>query len=237
MILRAAALLALLTVGCRDQPQTGERAGSGRSNPQLALLTSLPLAFPETLSLDAPAHPAMKRLEADFEITLLDGPEQAPERGLMLAAQPQALTAERLVALDSWVRRGGRIVLLADPQLSWDSQRPLGDRLRPPFAFPDTGLLAHWGLRLEAPEQGGPATRQLGGMQVLTASPGRLHGEKGGACQVSEDGLVARCSIGEGRAVVVADADFIQAGTAGGLDGPIEHNIAALVAELNGLAR
>ena len=57
--------------------------------------------------------------------------------GLLLAAQPQALTAERLVALDDWVRAGGRLVLLADPSLRWESSRPLGDRFRPPYAFPD----------------------------------------------------------------------------------------------------
>jgi hypothetical protein len=65
---------------------------------------------------------------------------------LLLAAQPQALTAERLVALDKWVRDGGRLVLLADPLLRFDSSRPLGDRFRPPLRYPDTGLLAHWGL-------------------------------------------------------------------------------------------
>lgn len=236
MTFRAAALLALLTIGCGEkapsntvQQRTGER-------PQLSLLTSLPLAFPEAFNLDAPAHPAMRRLEEDFAVTLLDGPEQLREGGLLLAAQPQALTAERLVALDAWVRRGGRLLLLADPQLSWESQRPLGDRLRPPAVFPDTGLLAHWGLRLDAPDEAGPALRQLGGVEVLTAAPGALHSEGDGACRISADRLVARCDIGKGRAVVVADADFVQADVPGGLDGPTEHNLNALATELAALS-
>ena len=47
------------------------------------------------------------------------------------------------------MRAGGRLVLLADPVLRFDSERPLGDRFRPPLRYPDTGLLAHWGLRLD----------------------------------------------------------------------------------------
>lgn len=237
MSLRFAALLALLTTACREQdsppsqnPQPVERKQG------LALLTSLPLAFAEGFSLDAPPHPAMQRLERDFSVRLVDGPEDLAEGGLLLAAQPQALTAERLVALDDWVRKGGRILLLADPRLVWESERPLGDRLRPPMAYPDTGLLRHWGLLLEAPEEGGPAVRRLGGMDVLTGSPGTLTAEKDSSCEVAPDGLVARCDLGKGQAVVVADADFVQAGVRGGLDGPTERNHDALVAELGTLA-
>ena len=72
-------------------------------------------------------------------------------------AHPLAQTAENLVALDAWVRGGGRVLLLADPMLEWPSKRPLGDPLRPPPMFMDTGLLAHWGLRLDAPDERGPS--------------------------------------------------------------------------------
>ena len=231
---RAAALSALLTIGCREeagpiQPSTDK--------PQVALLTSLPLAFGEGFTLDAAPHPVLKRLEQEFTVALVDGPEQLPAGGTLLAAQPQALTAERLVGLDKWVRDGGRLLLLADPQLSWESERPLGDRLRPPFAFPDTGLLAHWGLRLNSPDESGPAMRQLGGAEVLTRSPGRLTVEDGSNCTVAADGLVARCAISKGRAVVVADADFIQVGRPGGQDGSTDRNLDALAAELSALAR
>ena len=236
MTFRVAALAALLAIGCREQAPSNEVQEPVEVKQALSLLTSLPLAFAEGFSLDAPPHPAMQRLERDFDVTLLDGPEQAPEGGLLLAAQPQALTAERLVALDGWVRRGGRLLLLADPQLTWESQRPLGDRFRPPFAFPDTGLLKHWGLRLEAPAEAGPAIRMLGGREVLTGSPGRLHlTSKSSVCTTGADALVARCRIGKGRVIVVADADFVQAGVPGGLDGPTQHNFDALAAELTSL--
>jgi hypothetical protein len=120
-------------------------------------------------------------------------------------AQPRAQPAEDLVALDDWVRKGGRVLILADPLLEWPSERPLGDPLRPPPMFADTGLLAHWGLRLDAPDERGPQRRELAGRQIVAVSPGSLFGR----CEVSRDRLVAHCRIGRGRATIVADADFL----------------------------
>jgi hypothetical protein len=139
---------------------------------------------------------------------------------LLLAAQPSAQPAEDLVALDQWVRRGGHLLLLADPMLEWHSQRPLGDPLRPAAAFADTGLLAHWGLRLDAPDRRGPVEMKIDGRRVLVASPGRLVG----GCPIEADGLVAHCRIGRGKITIIADADFLDergaagASAAGNLD-------------------
>ena len=227
------ALLALLLGACRGESSSPPAPDAPR--PRLALLTSLPLALGEGFRLDAPAHPAMQRLERDYQVTLVDGPEQLPPDGLLLAVQPQALTAERLVALDRWVRSGGRMLLLADPRLSWQSSLPLGDRRRPPFEFPDTGLLNHWGLTLEGPQPDGPAERTLGGKTILAASPGRLSARPGSPCTISPDRLVARCRLGKGRAVIVADADLVQVDVPGGLDGPTAANLDALAGELDAL--
>jgi hypothetical protein len=100
------------------------------------------------------------------------------------------------------------VLLLADPALEWPSDRPLGSLLRPPFAFADTGLLAHWGLRLRGPDRLGSAERDVDGRTVRTESPGSL-APTGDGCTVSNDGFIARCSIGKGRATVIADADFL----------------------------
>src|SRR5205085_8537321 len=127
--------------------------------------------------------------------------------------------------LDAWVRRGGRVLLLADPLLEWPSKRPLGDVLRPPPMFADTGLLGHWGLRLDAPDERGPANRDLAGKTIMTVSPGALYGR----CSISADRLVADCRVGNGTAMVVADADFID--TAGGA-AQGTRNLDALTAEL-----
>jgi hypothetical protein len=121
------------------------------------------------------------------------------------------MTPERLVALDRWVRAGGKVLLLADPLLTWPSELPLGDRQRPPYAFADTGLLSHWGLRSEAPAVGaaGPVRFSIAGQEVESDSPGRLS-RSAGPCRVAVDERSADCRIGQGRALVVADADFLR---------------------------
>ena len=216
---------------CREAPPA---KAPERERSVLHLLTPLPLLWSETFGLDQPDSPAVKALERDFRLTPIDLPSQLPDGALLLAAQPRALPAEELVALDAWVRRGGRLALLADPLLEWPSGLALGDPRRAPRAFPDTGLLLHWGLRLDAPEQRGPVQRELAGRRILAASPGSMAGAR--SCRVEKGGFVARCRIGSGRVVIIADADFLNLGP-GGLDGPTQDNLAALRAELGELRR
>lgn len=196
-------------------------APAQQQRPTLMLLTSLPLMFGEGFSLDEGGSPALEALRSRYDVVAISvssAPELRKGR-LLLMAHPLAQPAEDLVALDDWVRAGGRVLLLADPLLEWQSERPLGDRLRPPPMFMDTGLLQHWGLRLDAPLKRGPQQRELGGKQVLTVSPGTLTG----SCLISADRLVAHCTMGKGFATVVADADLLQVdrldGAAGNLDG------------------
>ena len=202
------------------------------AKPTLMLLTSLPLVFGEQFGLEGGGSPALTALETRYAVTpvgVADG-ETLEQGKLLLMAHPLAQPAEALVDLDRWVRQGGRLLLLADPLLEWPSERPLGDTLRPPPAFADTGLLKHWGLRLDAPDERGPMSRRLGGYEVLTNSPGSLAGR----CPVSRDGLVAHCRIGKGEATIVADADFLNIED---LDGPTEKNLDAMLAELAALER
>jgi hypothetical protein len=233
--LRAIILVGVLAIGgaalsvaaMRRQPAPPQSAAQ---RPALLLLTSLPLLFNEDFSLEGSGSPALKTLQSRYRIapiSVADGAELARGR-LLLMAQPQAQTAENLMVLDEWVRRGGRLLLLADPLLEWPSKRPLGDLTRPPPMFMDTGLLAHWGLRLDAPDQSGTAERELGGYKIVTVSPGTLHG----GCRISADRLVARCRIGAGVATVVADADLLNVGQLGPDAG---HNLDGLLAELAAL--
>jgi len=195
-----AALLAAAAFRRAAQPPPNSR-------PALLLLTGLPLLLGEDFSLDASGSPALTVLQMHYRVVPISvtDPRELAKGKLLLMAQPVAQTAENLVALDNWVRGGGRILLLADPMLEWPSKRPLGDLLRPPAMFMDTGLLSHWGLGLDAPDVRGPAQRQLGGREVVAVSPGRLHG----TCVVTADAFVARCRVGKGWATVVADADFL----------------------------
>ena len=200
--------------------------------PTLALLTSLPLMFGESFGLESGGSAALTRLEQGYNVLpigVADGASLAGQR-LLLMAHPRAQPAEALVELDRWVRGGGRLLLLADPRLDWPSERPLGDRLRPPPAFADTGLLGHWGLSLSGPEPDGPASVGNGQHSILASSPGHL--ESKGGCSIVGEGFVARCRIGRGLATVIADADFLNVDGQGALDGPTEHNLDLLAAEL-----
>jgi len=228
LLLIAAAVAAAAALAFAFQsrgPQLAPRAPAQR--PVLLLLTSLPLLFGEDFSLQSAGSPALKALQARYRVEPISvsDPADLGKGRLLLMAHPLAQPAEDLVALDQWVRGGGRVLLLADPQLDWPSRRPLGDPLRPPPMFMDTGLLAHWGLRLDAPDKAGLRKSELGGYPVLTASPGALYGN----CEISADRLVARCRIGKGAATIVADADLLDVPDLG--EGA-EHNLDAVLGEL-----
>ena len=228
-LLAAAALVAatavLVTRG-RPEPLLPRPAAK---RPTLMLLTSLPLLFGEDFSLQGGSSPALKKLKTRYRVIPISVTDEADlKKGrLLLMAHPLAQTAENLVSLDAWVRGGGRVLLLADPMLEWPSERPFGDPLRPPPMFMDTGLLAHWGLVLDAPDQRGPAARDLGGFRALTVSPGRLEGR----CSVSADALLAHCRLGAGQATVIADADWLDVDALRGAG----HNLDALLGELGRL--
>ena len=194
------ALLAL--VGCR--------AGTTQAadKPEVYVLTSLPLLFREGFGLEPAKSQAAIFLRDHYRLKPIDLPSQLPNGGVLLAAQPRALPAEELVALDAWLRGGGKLLLFADPLLEWPSARPLGDRLRPPVSFADTGLLAHWGLRLDAPDARGLKEVQYDGYELAYVSPGRLV-KVGGECVVESDAILASCRLGKGQATIVADADLL----------------------------
>jgi hypothetical protein len=226
-----AALAAWLVAG--PDGKLAPRAAADRT--PLALVTSLPLIFGESFSLEGGGSPALARLEQRYEVQPI-GVADAPSLNghkLLLMAHPRAQSAEALVELDQWVRDGGRLLLLADPRLTWHSELALGHSLRPPPAFADTGLLSHWGLTLAGPSPDGPAEVGNGERSILASAPGKI--ESRGNCSVAGKGFVARCRLGKGQATVIADADFLHVGGEGALDGPTEHNLDLLLEELERL--
>jgi hypothetical protein len=228
LLIIGAAALAFVPRGRQaDAPPRAEG-----QKPTLMVLTTLPLLFPEEFTLEGGGSKALTALETRYRVVPIGTTDAASlnQARILLLAHPLAQPAEALVDLDRWVRKGGRLMLLADPKLDWPSKRPLGDTLRPPPSFADTGLLKHWGLTVQAPAETGPKQRDLGSRQILTASPGTLSG----SCEIESGGFVARCTIGKGQAVVVADADFLNVEQ---LDGPTESNLEALIAELDRLER
>jgi hypothetical protein len=180
------------------------------TKPRLMLVTTLPLMFPEEFSLEGGGSKALEALETRYRVVPLGTTDaRSLEQGrilLMAHALPQP--AQSLVELDRWVQRGGRLLLLADPKLDWPSKRPLGDRLRPPPSFADTGLLAHWGLELVRSASDGAISGEVGPEFVLFSSPGEIR--KGQTdCDLEAKGIVARCRIGKGRVTLIADADWL----------------------------
>jgi hypothetical protein len=191
-----AGLGAVTALAVREgDPSIEERAPDRR--PALALLTSLPLVFGERFGLESGGSPALARLEQRYNVVPIGVADAASLSGqhLLMMAHPRAQPAEALVDLDQWVRRGGRVLLLADPRLDWHSDRPVGDKLRPPPAFADTGLLSHWGLKLSGPGSDGRG--------ILASA------RSGSSCKLLNEGFVARCRIGAGAATIIADADFL----------------------------
>ena len=182
----------------------------------LLLMSGLPLAWGagDGGFLRGESSNGYRLLADEFTITNLDVLDDASLAGgrLLLLAQPRRLAPAELVRLDEWVRGGGRALILTDPLLLWPNNLPLGDGRRPPPVGMLGPLLSHWGLRLEAPEKAEVRARTLidgGARRRLTlAAPGRLVRE-GGACRVEEEGLIADCAIGRGRARIVADADLM----------------------------
>lgn len=220
---------AVIGVGMKGAQVPGPRAPAER--PTLALLTSLPLVFGESFGLESGGSAALNRLEQRYNVLPIGVADAASLGGqkLLLMAHPRAQPAEALVELDQWVRGGGRVLLLADPRLDWPSERPLGDKLRPPPAFADTGLLQHWGLHLSGPDPEGPASAGDGDLTIAASSPGKLESR---SCVIAGGGFVARCRVGKGAATVIADADWLNVEGEGSLEGSTEHNLDLLVIEL-----
>lgn len=193
---------------------TGGRPAAER--PALLLMTGLPIVWGETGPFDPASRPAAayRALGEEFAIRPLDhlDRDRLAGAGLMLLAQPRMLEPAELVALDAWVRQGGRLLVLTDPALAWPSRLPPGDARRPPPVGLLSPLLDHWGLRLDAAAerpilidhlQIGGATRRL-----ALAAPGRF-ALAGRPCRLGPRDYLALCRLGSGRALLVADADLL----------------------------
>ena len=177
--------------------------------PALAVMTGLPLFWDEKGQVGQGQagqadSPIVTLLRSRFTVVPVDDARALAASGarLLLLAQPRAMTPEQLVAIDRWVRDGGRAVVLADPLLRWPSALPLGDRRRAPSVSLLGPLLAHWGVvpgRIVAGEM--RHFLRDGGLVTLSDF------QRIGGCR-GHDGMTT-CAIGRGRAVVLGDADLL----------------------------
>lgn len=205
----------------------------GRTGPDLArarrigLFTSLPILWQEThdlsdlLKSDAPPHWALEVIERHGRVLPLDtlaaGDGKLPlaRDGLLVIVQPRPLAPEENVALDNWVRSGGRVLLFADPMLTSQSVFALGDRRRPQDMVLLSPILARWGLELQFDERqpyGERKVELLGGTTAVNL-PGSFAVIAGAAdCHIESRGLAVHCRIGAGRLFAVADAALFEHG-------------------------
>lgn len=239
------AFLLTLLAGCHrgDDPSP--------STQRIGVSTSLPILWGESddprelLSSGAPRSWAgdllasLGKLQPLDSLTDAQGRLPLPIDALLVMAQPRALTPQENVALDNWVRAGGRLLLFVDPMLTQPSRYPLGDPRRPQAIAMLSPILAHWGLELRFARSEKPEERSIplrdGSLPVNL--PGRFHllgisgdadadrGDRGiagqsaasgksregnASCSLESAKILANCRIGRGRVLAVADAALFE---------------------------
>lgn len=191
-------------------------AGCARpsSPPTLGLFTSLPILWSEADGVSAqiavPAKPHWARpvLEDGRRLVPLDTLLHPQGLNDLVMAQPRPLEPAENVALDAWVRGGGRLLLFADPLLTGESRFPLGDPRRPADTVLLGPILAHWGLVLREPVETGETAGTL--FPVRSAGELALLPDAPQMCRIEQAGLIAQCRIGKGTALIVADAALLE---------------------------
>jgi hypothetical protein len=194
----------------------------------IGLYTSLPILWREApgvaglLGADSRPHWARAELARHGRLRSLDtlagkdGKLPLAEGALLVLAQPPALAPQDNVALDDWVRGGGRVLLFADPMLTADSAFALGDPRRPQDIALLSPILARWGVSLvfDEDQPSGPRAVSLLGGDIPVDLAGRFV-LSGPGCRLLAQGLAARCPIGRGTVLAVADAALLEEGTGG----------------------
>lgn len=218
--LALAASLAL-TACDADGAEATDRA-RGEPAARVGLFSTLPIYWPESaefgdiLRNDGEKSWVRRAIEAEYDLAPLDTFDAATlaNLDLLILAQPRALSAAENVALDDWVRGGGRVLVFADPMLTFHSRFPMGDRRRPQDVVLLSPILARWGLELvyddSQPEGERMVATPAGAIPVDLA--GQFVARETAApadCAIAAESLVARCSIGEGKALLIADAAML----------------------------
>lgn len=218
VLLAVAAAIAFAGQGSEESPPGGEGKPIG-------LFTSLPILWRETpglaglLDSDAPAHWAQAVIAGHGRLVAIDtlapggGPLPLPADAILIVAQPRPLTPQENVALDDWVRSGGRLLLFADPMLTFPSAYALGDNRRPQDVVLLSPILARWGLSLNFDETqpAGEHEVELLGAVAPVNLPGSFALAPGAdGCAIEAAGLAARCRIGTGHVLALADAALLE---------------------------
>lgn len=187
-------------------------------SPAVTILTGLPLRWPGGSDMAAMIaegmqdDPALARIEAAGPVSLVDSlvDHVPPPGGALLLAHPRALAPRELVAIDAFVRGGGRAVVLADALSGWPTRHPLGDPRNPPVTSLLTPLLDHWGIVLGAAsaDEIAPQAVDVGATRLNLFSAGRFV-RLSQQCRAYAQHSILQCRVGAGEVWLIGDADLL----------------------------
>ncbi|MGB3807964.1 MAG: hypothetical protein WA936_12255 [Erythrobacter sp.] len=230
------------------EPHTEIDASSEQN--RLGLMTGLPLYWPLGVDFgtlaqgNAPVPWQRTALERDYRLVLLDTlspvagltegtPDTDPLAGLdrIAVIQPRGLSPADNAALDAWVRVGGELLLVLDPALTGHYPLALGDPRRPNAVAIIPPVVERWGLKMQFDDRQPPMrTVELENSDLSVSLSGefeKIPGDAPGSdCTLMADGIAARCTIGKGRATLIADAAAFETGhqEPGAQVGPDRHD-------------
>ena len=221
----------------------GEASEAVQDRNSVGLFTSLPIYWGESddiasiLAGGGEADWVRELVEQRFAILPLDAlePELLEGTQRLIMAQPRPLAPSENVALDQWVREGGRLLVFADPMLTRHSEFTLGDKRRPQDIVVLSPILARWGLELFFDEEQPEGERWVkaydGEFPVNLAGRFELRAPaEGSECMVSQTGLLAQCAVGEGRVTLLADAALLDWEGEGEVPGKRRGSLDAIIA-------
>ena len=222
----AALLLALAAItGLLSQcsPASTSAPAENTNRIKIRLMTSLPIVWGDGASMEsivagkASPAPIYSHWQKHYDIAAVDSLDGLDNSAtdIVLLVQPPAMNPADLEALDAWVRAGGKAIILTDPLLVWPTTFPLGDKRRPLASGLLSPLLSHWGLEMQITDEGtGSAKLEFPGATVTAVGIGSfktLPRQKNGQadCALSAGNVMARCALGDGHAIILADVDFL----------------------------
>lgn len=188
--------------------------------PRAVMLSSLPLRWSGSTNLaniligGERDDPALQQLERLGPLRLLDSfnRQSLKKSDILFLAHPRALSPVQLVAIDEFIQNGGQALILADALSSWHMPHALGDARNPPVTSLLTPLFDHWGVELRGVAHGETGEHWIDdegrGLRLLSAGRFTRFPE---SCVAQEDGYLLRCRIGKGQAIIMGDADYLQA--------------------------
>lgn len=215
------AMMTLLFAQCVPA-STNELGIGANKSVSIKIMTSLPIIWGEggsmkdILSGDSPPAPIYKYWQDNYDIEAVDSLEGLDKSSteIVMLVQPRAMAPADLADLDSWVRKGGKVIIMTDPDLIWHSELPLGDPQRPLSSGLLSPLLKHWGLELVSQDNMDELVEiEYANSKIVAVGVGAFEtlgaDDQKTICSFSDARFVAQCRIGDGQATLVADADFL----------------------------